>query len=229
MKATSTSMTLPVSAFENNRFIVVYDNKKYNIRLHPSQKNHTEIQELPCIVTTDENGNVTIKQNFKSKLSELYRKDAIKDFIVKRDYRPNGSNYVEIIDKYGFTTYLQNLTITKPFINGQKIKCRIIGITTSRPIVKYFSEGYSSDTEINAQYIERLILEQNGPSAESIKEDPQHEPYTWDVKTFANMLLSNESHHQRTMQEPARTLRTSQELFQRHRARLLPKPYHVHH
>jgi len=193
MKANSTSMTLPVSAFENNRFIVVYDNKKYSIRLHPSQKNITEIHELPCIVTTDENGNVTIKQNFKSKLNELYRKDAIKDFIVKRDYRPNGSNYVEIIDKYGFTTYLQNLNITKPFINGQKIKCKIIGITTSRPIVKYFSEGYSSDTEINAQYIEQLILEQSSHSTESDKEEAQASPYTWDVKTFANMLLSNES------------------------------------
>ncbi|MBR3091440.1 MAG: ATP-binding protein [Bacteroidaceae bacterium] len=190
MKATTISTTLPVSSIENNRFIVVYDNKKFGIRLHPSQKNIKEISELPCIVTTDENGNVTIRQNFKSKLSELYRKDSIKDFIVKRDYRPNGSDYVEIIDKYGFTTYLQKLNTTKPFINGQKIKCRIMGITTSRPIVKYFSDGYSSDTEINAQYIERLILQQNADTAEADKEETP----SWDVRTFANMLLSNENH-----------------------------------
>lgn len=192
MNATSISLKLPVSAIENNRFTVTYDNKAYYIRQHPSQKEITEISELPCIVTTDENGNVTIKQNFKSKLNEIYRKDAIKDFIVKRDYRSNGSNYVEIIDKYGFTTYLQNLTITKPFITGQKIQCRIIGITSSRPIVKFFSEGYSSDTKIDAEYIERLIEEQQTPDI-SDEENTDGQLPAWDVKAFANMLLSNDS------------------------------------
>ena len=194
MKATSITVTLPVSNLENNRFIVVYQNKKYSIRLHPSQKNINEGSELPFIVTTDENGNVTIKQNFKSKLSEIYRKDSIKDFTVKRDYRPNGSDYVEIIDEYGFTTYLQHLTINKPFINGQKIKCKVIGITTSRPIVKYFSEGYNSEKDINAQYIEQLILQQSNTSDDSSTDEAALDAPTWDIKTFANMLLSNESH-----------------------------------
>lgn len=144
--------------FEQQCYIVDYENQEYAVPQFTFQISHTQPETLNCLVEKDDSQQVTqITQDATSMLQQFYRVGQSYMFRVKSSQPINGDHY-ELEDNRKLTF---NLFFT-PTINlkeGQYVKCQIREISSGRLSLDFQNVVDETDT------LEKLRLELEGKAA----------------------------------------------------------------
>lgn len=132
--------------------------------------------EIPCVISHNNDETVAIHQDNATLLKERYQVRQIVSFKVKNDFSYNGQGIYELIDDYGFTTYIEKKDGIQLYKN-QRVECRVLAIDRRRPIVELVNVTGSKEGAFSIGA--KDILERMPGS-------------DWDVDAFIRLLLTNE-------------------------------------
>lgn len=169
---------LPVIRVDETRryLIVLYNDKEYPVKQLRFQIGNKDLTKVPCVIVHNSDGTIVVNQDNTALLKERYRVGDIVPFKVKNDFSHNHNGIYELIDAYGFTTYLEKKEQVRLYKN-QQVECRILAISKKRPVVEllHVSTGKEGMFSIGAKDVLERMAGCN-----------------WNVDGFIRLLFTNE-------------------------------------
>ncbi len=107
------------------QFEVKYEDRTYRVKLFKFQENLPDGTPIDCTVTHQANGNIFLRQNLQTLISQFYEIGGEYEFIVRHDFSHNG--YYELADHRGISFRL-GVPKGAKLLTGSSVRCSLTDI-----------------------------------------------------------------------------------------------------